>query len=73
MQASAVDGIQDRFRVIYGRAGLPCPRCGPDSIIQVRGQAGERQVPKHDVAIVSGNGGILDHHACLVVGTQPRP
>jgi endonuclease-8 len=38
MRASASDGIQDRFRVIYGRAGLPCPRCGADSRIQARGQ-----------------------------------
>jgi endonuclease-8 len=38
MQASSVDGIQDRFKVIYGKAGLPCPRCGPPALIQVRGQ-----------------------------------
>ena len=44
-----------------------------EAVIQVRGQGGDRQVDEHDVAIVSGNGGILDHHACLVVGTQPRP
>jgi endonuclease-8 len=28
MRASALDGFQDRFRVVYGRAGRPCPRCG---------------------------------------------
>jgi endonuclease-8 len=28
MQESARDGMQDRFRVIYGTAGQPCPRCG---------------------------------------------
>src|SRR4051794_18984420 len=28
MQQSALDGFQDRFRVIYGIAGQPCPRCG---------------------------------------------
>lgn len=28
MQQSALDGRQDRFRVIYGAAGRPCPRCG---------------------------------------------
>ncbi len=38
MRASSVDGIQDRFKVIYGRAGQPCPRCGPASRISVRGQ-----------------------------------
>ena len=38
MQMSATDGIQDRFKVIYGKAGRPCPRCGPPALIQVRGQ-----------------------------------
>jgi endonuclease VIII len=38
MRISAVDGIQDRFKVIYGKAGRPCPRCGPRAMIQVRGQ-----------------------------------
>ncbi len=27
MQQSARDGMQDRFRVVYGAAGRPCPRC----------------------------------------------
>jgi endonuclease VIII len=38
MRISATDGIQDRFKVIYGKAGRPCPRCGPAAMIQVRGQ-----------------------------------
>lgn len=42
-----------------------------EAIIQVRGQGGERQVERHDVALVSGNGGILDHHATLVLGSGP--
>jgi endonuclease-8 len=37
MQRSARDGNQARFRRIYGRAGLPCPRCG-EGRIRVRGQ-----------------------------------
>lgn len=28
-----------------------------EAIVQLRGQAGERQVPKHGTALVSGNGG----------------
>jgi endonuclease-8 len=28
MQQSAQDGMQDRWRTIYGAAGRPCPRCG---------------------------------------------
>ena len=38
MRISATDGIQDRFRTIYGQAGRPCPRCGPPAMIRVRGQ-----------------------------------
>lgn len=40
-----------------------------EAVIQARGQAGERQVEKHDRILVSGNGGTLDHHATLVLGT----
>ncbi len=36
MQQSALDGKQDRHRVVYGRDGRPCPRCGA-TILQ-RGQ-----------------------------------
>jgi acetyl-CoA acetyltransferase len=42
-----------------------------EGIIQARGQGGERQAYPHDVVLVSGNGGILDHHATLVLGTGP--
>ena len=43
-----------------------------EAVIQVRGQGGERQVPRHEVAIVSGNGGVLDFHSTLVLGSQQR-
>ena len=42
-----------------------------EAVIQARGQGGERQVEDHDVVLVSGNGGVLDHHATLVLGAQP--
>jgi acetyl-CoA acetyltransferase len=42
-----------------------------EAVIQVRGQGGDRQVHPHDLALVSGNGGILDHHATLVLGSGP--
>jgi acetyl-CoA acetyltransferase len=38
-----------------------------EAIIQLRGEGGARQVSKHDVALVSGNGGILSTHATLVL------
>ncbi|HET6874712.1 MAG TPA: thiolase family protein [Acidimicrobiales bacterium] len=42
-----------------------------EAIIQVRGEGGDRQVHPHDTALVSGNGGILDHHSTLVLGSSP--
>jgi acetyl-CoA acetyltransferase len=40
-----------------------------EAVIQARGQAAERQAVRHDVILVSGNGGILDHHSTLVLGS----
>jgi acetyl-CoA acetyltransferase len=42
-----------------------------EAIIQVRGQGGARQSPHHDVALVSGNGGVFDHHSTLILGAHP--
>jgi endonuclease-8 len=41
MQQSALDGFQDRFRVIYGTAGRPCPRCG--TLIRRTGQGDDNR------------------------------
>jgi len=38
-----------------------------EAVIQVRGQGGDRQAPRHDVALVSGNGGVLSTHSTLVL------
>ena len=38
-----------------------------EAVIQVRGEGGERQVPKHDLALVSGNGGVFSTHSTLVL------
>jgi endonuclease-8 len=47
MRASAVDGFQDRFKVIFGKAGRPCPRCLEQdqvvSLIRVRGQGDDNR------------------------------
>ena len=43
-----------------------------EAVMQARGEAGERQVAKRDVIMVSGNGGILDHHSTLVLSPHPR-
>jgi acetyl-CoA acetyltransferase len=41
-----------------------------EAVIQARGQAGERQVENHELVLVSGNGGTLDHHSTLVLGAS---
>jgi acetyl-CoA acetyltransferase len=41
-----------------------------EAVIQARGQGGDRQAQAHDVVLVSGNGGVLDHHATLVLGSS---
>jgi acetyl-CoA acetyltransferase len=43
-----------------------------EAIIQVRGDGGGRQAPRNDVVLVSGNGGILEHHSTLVLSPHPR-
>ena len=43
-----------------------------EAIIQARGAGGDRQSPAADVIMVSGNGGILDHHGTLVLSPHPR-
>ena len=42
MQRSARDGKQDADRVVYGRAGHPCPRCGAP--IRSRGQGDDNRI-----------------------------
>ena len=42
MQQSALDGMQDAHRVIYAKAGQPCPRCGEP--IRSRGQGDDNRI-----------------------------
>ena len=42
-----------------------------EAVIQARGDGGDRQAPATDVILVSGNGGILAHHATLVLSPHP--
>jgi acetyl-CoA acetyltransferase len=41
-----------------------------EAIIQARGGGGERQAAAHDIVLVSGNGGVLDHHSTLVLASE---
>jgi acetyl-CoA acetyltransferase len=43
-----------------------------EGVIQARGSGGERQVAKHDVVLVSCQGGILDYHGTLVLSPHRR-
>jgi acetyl-CoA acetyltransferase len=42
-----------------------------EAVIQLRGEGGARQVPRHDLALVSGNGGVLSTHSTLVLSRLP--
>src|SRR6184192_3682997 len=42
-----------------------------EAVIQLRGDGEARQVPRHDVALVSGNGGVLSTHSTLVLSRLP--
>ena len=44
-----------------------------EAVIQARGQGGRRQVNRHHVVMVSGNGGLLDYHGSLVISPERRP
>ncbi|MEU6715106.1 thiolase family protein [Nonomuraea sp. NPDC046802] len=43
-----------------------------EAVIQARGQGGDRQAARNDMILVSGNGGILDHHSTLVLSPHAR-
>lgn len=43
-----------------------------EAIIQARGAGGARQAPRNDILIVSGNGGILEHHSTLVLSPHDK-
>ncbi len=42
-----------------------------EAVIQARGQAGDRQVAKHDLILATSQGGRLDYHACLLLSPHP--
>lgn len=42
-----------------------------EAALQIRGEAGPRQVDKADVALVHGNGGIVSAHSTILLGKEP--
>jgi acetyl-CoA acetyltransferase len=74
--ASGVLGPQGKLKVNTGGGQLSAYYMWgmtplSEAIIQARGQAGERQVPDHELVLVSGNGGCLDHHSTLILAATP--
>lgn len=43
-----------------------------ETVVQARGQAGDRQVDKRDVILMSANGGYLNYHGTLVASPHPE-
>jgi acetyl-CoA acetyltransferase len=43
-----------------------------EAIVQIRGQGGDRQVDRNDLVLVSGNGGVLEHHSTLILSPHPK-
>lgn len=41
-----------------------------EAVLQLRGQAGERQLAKADLALVHGQGGIMSSHCTVIVGRE---
>jgi hypothetical protein len=42
-----------------------------EGIVQARGHGGLRQVEKHDLILVSGNGGVLSYHSSTILSKHP--
>jgi acetyl-CoA acetyltransferase len=42
-----------------------------EAVRQLRGGAGERQVKRHEIALVHNEGGILSSHGTVILGAQP--
>jgi acetyl-CoA acetyltransferase len=39
-----------------------------EAVIQLRGEGGDRQLERNRICLVSGNGGVLSTHSCLLLG-----
>ncbi|HKI98425.1 MAG TPA: thiolase family protein [bacterium] len=43
-----------------------------EAVLQLQGQCGERQIADSRYVLVTGNGGILSYHGCLILGSEPN-
>ncbi len=55
---------------LLGETGMPGMQHILESVRQVRREAGERQVARSAVGLVSGQGGIMTTHATMLVGAE---
>ncbi|WP_041776603.1 acetyl-CoA acetyltransferase [Blastococcus saxobsidens] len=53
----------------YGHPGMYGMFLIMEAVRQLRGAAGDRQLEKHDVALLHGNGGVMSHQATAILGT----
>ena len=58
---------QHRRRPALRRSTCGASRRSSEGVIQARGHGGERQVPQHDLVLVSGNGGTLNWHSTTIL------
>jgi acetyl-CoA acetyltransferase len=72
-------GPGGRLAVNTNGGGLSCVHPGMygmflilEAVTQLRGEAGERQVPGLDVALVHGNGGVLSSQCTALLGREAR-
>lgn len=42
-----------------------------EAVIQLQGNGGERQLADPRYILVTGNGGVLSYHGCLILGSEP--
>lgn len=42
-----------------------------EAVLQIQGRCGERQVANAHTQLVTGNGGVLSYHACLILADEP--
>jgi acetyl-CoA acetyltransferase len=43
-----------------------------EAVIQLQGHGGERQLADPRYVLVTGNGGVLSYHGCLILGSEPN-